>query len=99
MQLGDDLQNVWMMFNHVKHVQGWTTMAYHIYNSIYCKVMTTTVCDMQSKDMEAQCNLWRKLNVVLKKKGLGIPVFKGFLVDGVQVNSNVVCIVFGTGIQ
>jgi hypothetical protein len=48
--------------------------------------------------MEAQYNLWRKLNVVLEKKGLGMPVFKGFMVDGVQVNWNVVCIVSGTRI-
>jgi hypothetical protein len=27
MQPSDDLQNVLMMFDHVKHVQGWTTMA------------------------------------------------------------------------
>jgi hypothetical protein len=46
MQPGDNLQNVWMMFNHVKHVKGWTTMANHIYNPIYCKVMTIMVCDM-----------------------------------------------------
>jgi hypothetical protein len=46
MQLGDDLQNAWMMFNHVKCVQGWTTMAYHIYNSVYCKVMAITIYDM-----------------------------------------------------
>jgi hypothetical protein len=39
MQLGDDLQNVWMMFDRIKGVQGWTTMAYHIYDPVYCKVM------------------------------------------------------------
>jgi hypothetical protein len=48
MQLGDDLQNAWMMFGHVKHVQGWTTMACHVYDLVYCKVMTIAVCDMQS---------------------------------------------------
>jgi hypothetical protein len=39
MQLGYELQNAWMMFDHIKHVQGWTTMAYHIYDRAYCKVM------------------------------------------------------------
>jgi predicted AAA+ superfamily ATPase len=39
MQLGYKLQNAWMMFDHIKHVQGWTTMAYHIYDRAYCKVM------------------------------------------------------------
>jgi hypothetical protein len=55
MQLGDDLQNAWMMFDHVKHVQGWMTMAYHIYDLIYCKVMMIVVYDMQSEDTKVQC--------------------------------------------
>jgi len=46
MQWGDDVQNAWMMFNHVKHVQGCITMACHGYNLIYYKVMTITVYDM-----------------------------------------------------
>jgi hypothetical protein len=37
------------MFDHVKHVQEWTTMAYHIYDLVYCKVLTITIYDMQSK--------------------------------------------------
>jgi len=86
MQLDDDLQNVWMMFDHVKRVQRWTTMAYHVYDSIYYKVMTIVVYDMQSKDTEVQCILWRKLNVVVEKKGLGTFIFKGFMVDSVEAN-------------
>jgi hypothetical protein len=31
MQLGGDLENSWMMLDHVKHVQGWTTMACHVF--------------------------------------------------------------------
>jgi hypothetical protein len=46
MQLGDDLQNIWMMFDHVKRGQGWTTMAYHIYESVYYKVMMIAIYDM-----------------------------------------------------
>jgi hypothetical protein len=46
MQLGDDLQNVWMMFDHIMRVQGWMTMACHIYDPIYYKVMTIAICDM-----------------------------------------------------
>jgi hypothetical protein len=55
MQPFDDLQNVWMMFDDVKRVQGWMTMACHIYDSIYCKVMMIVVYDMQSKDIKVQC--------------------------------------------
>jgi hypothetical protein len=83
----DDIpQNVWMMFNHVKHVLGWTTMACHGYDLIYCKFMMIAIYDMQSEDIEAQCILWKKLNVVIKRKGLGTPTFKGFMVDGAQAN-------------
>jgi hypothetical protein len=63
MQSSDDLQNVWMMFNHVKCVQGWTTMARHICDLVYCKVMMIAICDMQFEDIEAQCIMWKKLNV------------------------------------
>jgi hypothetical protein len=55
MQSNDGLQNVWMMFDHVKCVQGWTTMAYHIYDIVYCKFMTIAICDMQFEDMEVRC--------------------------------------------
>jgi hypothetical protein len=46
MQPGGDLQDAWMMFNHVKRIKKWTTMACHVYDSIYCHVMTIAVCDM-----------------------------------------------------
>jgi hypothetical protein len=49
-----NLQNVWIMFDHVKRVANWTIMACHVYNPTYCKVMTIKICDMQSKDIEAQ---------------------------------------------
>jgi hypothetical protein len=71
-----------MMFNHVKCVQGWKTVACHVYNQVYYKVMMIMVCDVQSKDTEVQCILWRKLNIVVEKKGLGTHVFKVFMVDG-----------------
>jgi hypothetical protein len=95
MQWGDDMQNAWMMFDHVKGVQGCTTMACHGYDSVYHKVMTNMIYDMQFEDTKAQCILWRKPNVIAEKKGLGMPVFKGFMADGVQANWNVVCIVYG----
>jgi hypothetical protein len=46
MQPGGDLENAWLMFDHVKYVQEWTTMAYHMYDTAYCKVMTIAICDM-----------------------------------------------------
>jgi hypothetical protein len=86
MQPSDDLQNLWMMFNHIKHVQGWTTMAYHIYGPFYCKDMAISVCDMQSKDTKVQCILWKKLNTFVERKGLGMIAFKGSMENNAQAN-------------
>lgn len=84
------------MFDHVKHVQRWMTMAYHVYDSIYYKIMMSAVYDMQSKDMETSYMLWKKFNSIVNKKGTGTLVFKGFMADSVQVNWNVVQIIYGT---
>ncbi len=46
MQLVGDLQNAWIMFDHVKCVANWTTMACHVYDWAYCEIMTIAVCDM-----------------------------------------------------
>ena len=54
MQPGGDLEDVWIMFDHVKHVKHWTTMACHVYDSTDCRVMTIVVCDKQSEDDVAQ---------------------------------------------
>jgi len=43
------------MFGNVNRVQGWMTMACHIYDLICYKIMTIVVYDMQSKDTKAQC--------------------------------------------
>jgi hypothetical protein len=53
MQLEGDLQIAWIMFDHVKHVKGWTTLACHVYDFFYYKVMTIAICDMQFKNTEA----------------------------------------------
>jgi hypothetical protein len=53
-QPGGDLEHAWIMFDHVKRVKNWTTMACHVYDSAYCRVMTIAVCDMQSEDAAAQ---------------------------------------------
>jgi hypothetical protein len=54
MQWGGDLQDAWIMFNHVKPIKHWTTMACHIYSSTSCHIMTIIICDMQSDDATAQ---------------------------------------------
>ena len=65
MQVGGDFEDAWIMFDYVKRVRGWTTMACHVYDSSYCRVMTIACSDMQSEDTAAQILFWQNLNSVL----------------------------------
>jgi hypothetical protein len=89
-QLGRSLKNAWLMFDHVKRVQEWTTMVYHVYDAAYCKVMTIAICDMQSEDTKVQCIMWREFNDLMRKYGVENPNFKVFMVDSAQVNWNAI---------
>jgi hypothetical protein len=86
MQPGEDLENAWMMFDHVKRVRQWTTMACHVYDSTYCRVMTIASCDMQSEDFEAQIVFWKNLNAIMERNGVVESNFKGFMADNAQAN-------------
>ena len=46
MQVGGDMENSWIMFDHVKRLKDWTTLACHVYDSKYCKMLTIACCDM-----------------------------------------------------
>jgi hypothetical protein len=81
MQSGGDLEHAWIMFDHVKCVKNWTTMACHVYDSAYYLVMTIAVCDMQSEDATTQMVLWKNLNDVMARHGVPKPKFKGFMAD------------------
>jgi hypothetical protein len=54
MQPIGDLQNTWIMFDHVKCVVSSITMVCHMYDPIYYKMMTIVICDMQYEDTKAQ---------------------------------------------
>jgi hypothetical protein len=97
MHPGGDLENAWLMFDHVKCVKEWTTMACHVYDAAYCKVMTIAVCDIQSEDMKVQCIMWRELNDLMAKNGVENTNFKGFMADNAQANWNAIRIVYGSG--
>jgi hypothetical protein len=97
MQPGGDLEDVWMMLDHVKRVKKWTTMACHVYDSTYCRVMTIAVCNMQLEDAAAQSVLWKNLNAVLARHGIPEPKFKGFMVDSTQANWNTIRVIYGSG--
>jgi hypothetical protein len=70
MQLGRDLENAWIMFDHVKHVQGWITMGCHVCDMAYCKVLTIDICNMQFEDVDSQILMWSSLTRLLKKVGI-----------------------------
>ena len=97
MQTGGDLENAWMMFDHVKRVKEWTTMACHVHDPQYKKVMTISTCDLQSEDTEIQVQFWRCLNAVMTRHGVDYPNFKGFMADSAMANWNAVRIVYGSG--
>ena len=54
MQPGGDLALQLVMFDHVKRINGWTTLGVHVYDSIHCKSMTICVCDMKLESVEHQ---------------------------------------------
>ena len=97
MQPPGDLHNAWLMFDHVKRVKYWTTMACHVYDMEYKKVMTIAMCDIQSEDTEVQVQFWRSLNAVMHRHGVENPNFKGFIADSAMANWNAVRIVYGSG--
>jgi hypothetical protein len=97
MQPGENLDNVWMMFDNVKRVRQWTTMVCHVYDSTYCRVMTIASYDMQSEDSEAQIVFWKNMNVVMERNGVVEPNFKGFIADIAQANWNAVRVIYGNG--
>lgn len=97
MQPGGDLEDAWIMFDHVRRTKDWSTMACHVYDSQYCRVMTVAVCDMQSEDARAQSLLWRGLNGVMAKHKVNNVNFKGFMADSAQANWNAVRVIYGNG--
>jgi hypothetical protein len=97
MQPDRDLENAWMMSDHVKRVSKWTTMACHVYDGTYQRIMTIACCDFQSEDKDAQVLFWRNLNQVMARHGIPNPYFKGFMADSAQANWNAVRIVYSSG--
>ena len=85
------------MFDHVKRVVGWTSLDVHIYDPIYCKVMTICVYDMMCEMADAQEQMWVSMLALLKQHGLEDVNFKGFMADSAQANFNAVRRIFGSG--
>lgn len=58
MLVGGDLIFFRIMFDYVKQLKDWTTMACHVYDNKYCKVLTIACCDMQYEDGARQTLFW-----------------------------------------
>jgi hypothetical protein len=58
--------------------------------------MTIAICDMQFKDTEVECVMWRHLNKVMANNGVPNPNFKGFMIDNVRANWNTIQIIHGS---
>ena len=96
MQRGGDLRNSWIMFDHVNRVKQWTTMACHVYEPSFCKVMTIAICDMKIEDVDSQVIMWQSIIEQMEKVGTKGITFAGWMADSGMANFNVVRRVFGT---
>ena len=94
MQPGGDLEHAWIMSDHVKRVAKWTTMACHVYDGTYQRIMTIACCEFQSEDKDAQVLFWHNLNQVMAWHGIPHPNFIGFMANSAQANWKVVRIVY-----
>lgn len=86
MQPGGSLENAWLVIDHVERVKDWNSMACHVYDSTYCKVMNIAICDMQSEDTKSRWFMWYALNCVMANYNLPNPNFKGLMADSAQAN-------------
>ena len=98
MQLGGDLEDAWIIFDHVKRdITNWTTVACHVYDATYQRVMTIACFDFQSEDKDVQIIFWKNLNHIMARHDVPSPQFQGFMADSAQANWNAVQIVYGSG--
>ena len=72
-------------------------MACHVYDWTYQRGITISCCDFQSEDKDTQVIFWNNLNHVMRRHGIPMPQFRGFMADSAQANWNAVRIVYGSG--
>ena len=97
MQVEENMENLWIMFDHVKYLKDWTTFACYVYDSKCCKMLTIACYDMQFKDGVTQMLFWKKLNFVMLENGVSIVNFKVFMANNSHANWNTVRKIHGVG--
>lgn len=61
-----------------------------VYKRKHYKVLRIVCCDMQFEDGAAHTFIWKKLECAMGDNGVTNTIFKGFMIDIAQANSNVV---------
>ena len=97
MQVGRIIVNSYVIFDHVKRLKDWTTIACHVYDNKYCKVLTIAYCEMQSKDGVAQTLFWKNLKSDMLENELSKLNFKSFMADSAHANWNTIKKIYGVG--
>lgn len=97
MRPGGELGESWVLFDFVKRMKDWTTMACHVYNPFLQELQTLAICEFKVEDTEAQVLFWEMLNRVMEKHGFPKAQFKGFMADEAQANWRAVRTVFNGG--
>lgn len=84
-QIKEDIKNSWIMFDHFKHLKDWTTLAHHVYNSKYYKVLTIVCCNMQFKGGVGHIVFRKILKIVIVRNRVLNVNFRGFMVDNCAI--------------
>lgn len=97
MRPGGNLEDMWIHFDHVHRVEGWSTMAAHVYDPFVKELLTIATCEFKVEDTHAQEEFWNLLNRIVKEGGFEKPEFRGFMADEASANWNAVCNVYYHG--
>jgi hypothetical protein len=84
---GGDLQKSWVVFDHVKRVGDWTTLAADVYDPHYCGIMIIATCDMKVEDVNTQALFWRLLNLTCLEHGVPKVDFHGFMANDAHISN------------
>lgn len=78
-QVGGDMQNQWIVFEHVKWLKEWQTMVCRIYDIKCFEVLAIACCNMPFENGATQTLFWENLNVVRVENGVPNANLKVFM--------------------
>lgn len=86
MQLGGDLENMWIYFDLVCRVSNFPTMSTHKYDAFEHELLQITTSELRVEDHYVQFEFWKMLNGTMIKNGFIKPKHKGFMADEPNAN-------------